>query len=217
MKRTISSVVPGSSRSGVKRARTVKARKPNKGDTLGRLTGKIAPSKTTLSLAPGPFTGKKYMTFIYENELTQLTTAAAFTHAQVMSNSLYDFDKNGVFGNKQPLYFDTMVTAAGPYRQYKVISWKTTYTVYNASVAILLLLLLFLHMGIVAILTAQLKSITGRALRDSILPRPKEDKTSELYPLQDMSMTCTLQSQEIMGWLELVQPTQEFPFMEESA
>jgi len=43
------------------------------------------------------------------------------------------------------------------------------------------------------------------------------DKTSELYPLQDMSMTCTLQSQEIMGWLELVQPTQEFPFMEESA
>jgi len=217
MKRTISSVVPGSSRSGVKRARTVKARKPNKGDTLGRLTGKIAPSKTTLSLAPGPFTGKKYMTFIYENELTQLTTAAAFTHAQVMSNSLYDFDKNGVFGNKQPLYFDTMVTAAGPYRQYKVISWKTTYTVYNASVAYPVTAFALPPHGIVAILTAQLKSITGRALRDSILPRPKEDKTSELYPLQDMSMTCTLQSQEIMGWLELVQPTQEFPFMEESA
>lgn len=104
-------------------------------DTLGRVSGKIAPSKTTLSLASGPFAGKKYMTFIYENELTQLSTAAAFTHAQVMSNSLYDFDKNGVFGNKQPLYFDTLVTAAGPYRQYKVISWKTTYTVYNASVA----------------------------------------------------------------------------------
>ena len=110
-------------------------RRGKKGNTLGRVSGKIAPSRTTLSLAPGPFAGKKYMTFIYENELTQLSTAAAFTHAQVMSNSLYDFDKNGVFGNKQPLYFDTLVTAAGPYRQYKVISWKTTYTVYNASVA----------------------------------------------------------------------------------
>jgi len=52
------------------------------------------------------------MTFIYERAYSAY--GAAFTHAQVMSNSLYDFDKNGVFGNKQPLYFDTMVTAAGP-------------------------------------------------------------------------------------------------------
>jgi len=104
-------------------------------DTLGKVTAKISPSRTTLSLASGPFAGKKLMTFLYENEFTALSAAAPFVHAQVMSNSLYDFDKNGVFGNKQPLYFDTLVTAAGPYRQYKVISWKTTYTVYNASVA----------------------------------------------------------------------------------
>lgn len=134
MKRTISSVVPGNTRA-YKKAKKATARKASKADTLGRVSGKIMPSRTTLALAPGPFAGKKIMTFIYENELTQLSTAAAFTHAQVMSNSLYDFDKNGVFGNKQPLYFDTLVTAAGPYRQYKVISWKTTYTVYNASVA----------------------------------------------------------------------------------
>lgn len=104
-------------------------------NVLGRISAKISPATTTLSRAPGPFAGKKVMTFLYENELTPLSVSAAFTHVQVMSNSLYDFDKNGVFGNKQPLYFDQLVTAAGPYRQFKVISWKTTYTVYNASVA----------------------------------------------------------------------------------
>jgi len=110
-----------------------------------------------------------------------------------------------------------MVTAAGPYRQYKVISWKTTYTVYNASVAYpVTAFALPPHMDS-SDLNSAAEVDNCRALRDSILPRPKEDKTSELYPLQDMSMTCTLQSQEIMGWLELVQPTQEFPFMEESA
>jgi len=74
---------------------------------------------------------------------------------------------------------------------------------------ILLLLLLFPH-GDSSDLNSAAEVDNWPALRDSILPRPKEDKTSELYPLQDMSMTCTLQSQEIMGWLELVQPTQ-FP------
>jgi len=34
---------------------------------LGRITGKVAPSSTTLSRAGGPFSGKKFVTFLYEN------------------------------------------------------------------------------------------------------------------------------------------------------
>jgi len=37
------------------------------------------------------------------------------------------------FGNKQPLYFDTLFTASGPYKQYKVHSWKATWTFVNTS------------------------------------------------------------------------------------
>lgn len=113
-----------------------KKRKTLKGSTiLGKITGKIEPSSTTLAKYPGPFQGKKYVTFIYENELTAITGATNLLVASVASNSLFDFDKHGgsCFGNKQPLYFDTLLSASGPYKVYKVISWKTTYTLVNTS------------------------------------------------------------------------------------
>jgi len=40
---------------------------------LGRITGRIAPSSTTLSKAGGPFSGKKYVTFLYENALSKVS------------------------------------------------------------------------------------------------------------------------------------------------
>ena len=33
------------------------------------------------------------------------------------------------FGNKQPLYYDALLSASGPYKNYKVNSWRTTYTI----------------------------------------------------------------------------------------
>ncbi len=84
-----------------------------------------------MSRARGPFSGKKYVTFLYENALTQVSGAANVITAILKPNCAFDFDQSGDFGNKQPLYYDTLLTASGPYRQYKVISWKTTYYFIN--------------------------------------------------------------------------------------
>lgn len=90
---------------------------------------------TTLRRQPdGPFPASKRITMVYENALTPISGAAAFLSKSVKYNSLYDFDNGtGDLGNKQPLYFDTLFTASGPYKQYKVHSWKATWTFVNTS------------------------------------------------------------------------------------
>lgn len=120
-------------------ARTYKRSKTNKGrarsvsrNTLGSLGGsKVTPSQTTLAKAPGPFLGKKFVDFIYENGLTKLGGATTFVPVQIVCNSAYDVDQSTYLGNKQPLYYDKLLTAAGPYLQYKVTSWRTTWTIVN--------------------------------------------------------------------------------------
>lgn len=110
-----------------------KARKDvNKSSVLGNLGGsRVSPSQTTLARAPGPFLGKKFVDFIYENGLTKLGGATTFIPVQIVCNSAYDVDSAGYLGNKQPLFYDKLLTAAGPYLQYKVVSWKTTWTIVN--------------------------------------------------------------------------------------
>lgn len=113
-----------------------KKRKMSKvSDNLGRISGKIPKGSTTLSRSLGPFSGKKYMTFLYENALTRSAAGVPTTTLNVQYNSLYDFDKTSLatFGNKQPLYYDTILTASGPYKSYQVISWKTKFTIVNAT------------------------------------------------------------------------------------
>lgn len=120
----------------LKRTKRIRKAPKQSSQILGRLTGVIPPSRTTLAQYPGPFTGVKKVTFIYENELTVVGGAANLLTAPHASNSLYDFDKSGsnCYGNKQPLYYDQLLDVSGPYRQYKVVSWKTTYTILNKSV-----------------------------------------------------------------------------------
>lgn len=96
-------------------------------------TGYVAPSRTTLANASGPFTNKFLTTFEYQNELTLMTGATNLTLLSVLYNSMFDFDKNGNFGNKQPLYYDQLLSASGPYKQYKVLSWVTTFTISNVT------------------------------------------------------------------------------------
>ena len=123
-------------KAGEPRTKPTKRRKTAKANTtLGRIAGKVAPSRTTMARAIGPFANKKFVTFIYENELTGSGAAAALTVLSTANNSLYDYDKTtgGIFGNKQPLYYDNLLSSSGPYKIYKVISWKTTYTIVNVS------------------------------------------------------------------------------------
>lgn len=102
-------------------------------NTLGRVTGRVGAASTTLARSAGPFTGKKLVTFLYENALRTAANATPLIVMSTKCNSAYDYDNGGYFGNKQPLYYDSLLTAAGPYRQYKVKSWKTTYTIINTT------------------------------------------------------------------------------------
>jgi len=72
---------------------------------LGRITGKVAPSSTTLSRAGGPFSGKKFVTFLYENALSKVSGGTNVVTVQVKPNDMYDYDNTGEAGNKQPLYY----------------------------------------------------------------------------------------------------------------
>lgn len=110
-------------------------KKPRSGNyVLGRLGGsKVAPSATTMARTPGPFQGKKIVDLVYENGLTPVGGAATFTAMAIVANGAYDVDVASLFGNKQPLYYDSLLTSSGPYQVYKVTSWRTTYTIYNGS------------------------------------------------------------------------------------
>jgi len=83
---------------------------------LGRITGKVAPSSTTLSRAGGPFSGKKFVTFLYENALSKVSGGTNVVTVQVKPNDMYDYDNTGEAGNKQPLYYDALLSASGPYK-----------------------------------------------------------------------------------------------------
>lgn len=114
----------------IKKAKISKARKGS--STLGRIAGKVSPGNTTLARSIGPFAERKFVTLEYKNAATTVGSAN-FLSLPVALNSAYDFDKTSgnYFGNKQPLYYDTLLTSSGPYKTYKVISWTTTYTIMN--------------------------------------------------------------------------------------
>lgn len=107
---------------------------PLKYDPMKRRKIKAKTSKTTLQKLPdGPFPRSKNTTLVYENALTSVAPAAALVALGTKPNSAYDYDNSSgaAFGNKQPLYYDALLTASGPYKNYKVNSWKTTYTIVN--------------------------------------------------------------------------------------
>lgn len=99
---------------------------------LGHYTP-IEPDKTTLARSLGPFQGKKFIELIYWQTPLLQTTTAGGTYLEVRPNSAFDYDVTGNLGNKQPMYYDALLNSSGPYKSYKVISWKTTWTFINAS------------------------------------------------------------------------------------
>lgn len=109
---------------------------PLKYQPMKRRKLKARASKTTLQRMPdGPFPRSKTVQLVYENALTTVAPAATFVALSTKPNSAYDYDNSSgaAFGNKQPLYYDTLLSVSGPYKNYKVNSWKTTYTIINDS------------------------------------------------------------------------------------
>lgn len=98
---------------------------------------KSVPRRTTLQRADGPlqpFPRSKVINLLYENSLTAGSFSGAATGTlSVKPNSAYDFDNGTSFGNKQPLYYDALFSGSGPYKNYKVDSWTTSYTIVNAA------------------------------------------------------------------------------------
>lgn len=120
--------------SSTKRKRSKSARKGRGSQILGKIgAAYVPPSRTTLAMSSGPFQAAKFMNFLYENALAKINPGMTLWAASYVNNDMYDFDKSGYFGNKQPLYYDALLSGTGPYKAYKVISWKTTFTIINAS------------------------------------------------------------------------------------
>ena len=84
------------------------------------------------SLGYSIFPKTKQCTLLFKD--TGVATSSGlvnYTVSRFRLNSLFDFDFENRFNDKQPLYFDTLLTATGPYRQYKVNAWKTTFKIVN--------------------------------------------------------------------------------------
>lgn len=87
-----------------------------------------------------PFPKVKYCKLVYKNPSSVFSTPGAiqdYNSLRIICNALYDFDYSNYFGDKQPLYFDQLCSAVGPYTNYKVTAWKTTIKLINASSKIL--------------------------------------------------------------------------------
>lgn len=101
---------------------------------LGNLGRSVVPvGSTTLARTVGPFSGRKYVTLVFESYPSARAPAAAVDSCFFNSNSAFAFDASGYIQNKQPLYYDQLLAATGPYKFYKVISWRTTFTFVNTS------------------------------------------------------------------------------------
>lgn len=69
----------------------------------------------------------------YNSTMARINPAAASYYASFILNGMFDFDVDNIVGNKQPLYMDTLLTADGPYKNYKVSSWTTKIEIHNYS------------------------------------------------------------------------------------
>lgn len=107
--------------------RKVKARF---GDT--KQPARIAKTSTTLAQYASPFPPIKKVNLVYENGLTAYAPGVAYGAIHLGLNDAYDVDKSGSYaGNKQPLFYDALLSGTGPYRQFRVVSWKTSFHVVN--------------------------------------------------------------------------------------
>lgn len=117
----------------------MKRKATSQGGRKGKRTWRFSPASrvaanaTTLAKVPTPFPPKKLTYLTYESNLSPaISPITGITGVvRIVATGLYDIDYDNYLGNKQPLYFDQLVSTNGPYRYYKVISWKTTWTIIN--------------------------------------------------------------------------------------
>lgn len=79
-----------------------------------------------------PFPVSKKTKMVYTYGYAQ-PASAAFDYFTIACNDMYDPDRTalGKLGNKQPTFFDAILSSSGPYKIFYVESWETTWTVIN--------------------------------------------------------------------------------------
>ena len=122
MKRAAGSSQGTSSTRPAKKAKYIKRKRSKK--------GKGTPEMYTKAQV---FPDVMNTTLRYNSNMVAVDVAAASTYYSFALNGMFDFDFDNVLGNKQPLYFDELVTNDGPYKNYKVGSWKTKIEIINDS------------------------------------------------------------------------------------
>ena len=92
------------------------------------------PKRTTQLLMSRslPFPVSKKTQMVYTYGYAQ-PASAAFDYFTIACNDMFDLDRTtlGKLGNKQPTFFDAILSSTGPYKNYYVESWETTWTVVN--------------------------------------------------------------------------------------
>ena len=120
------------------RSRKVRRTKPRKAPGA-RKSKTVTKTVTTMGRIPRPFGSKGPFPKIFNTQLVYKNPSATITslglssslYLNLCANNMFRFDTNANFGNKQPLFFDQLCSATGPYRWYKVNAWKTTIKLIN--------------------------------------------------------------------------------------
>jgi len=95
----------------------------------------IRKRRLNLPLSKGPFPKVMSTQLVYKNPSSTITSNGLlnYNYCQFNLNSLWDFDIANVLGNKQPLFYDQLLSSDGPYKNYKVNAWKTRIRFINLS------------------------------------------------------------------------------------
>lgn len=83
----------------------------------------------------GPFPRTMNTTMIYKQPSAVITSNGinSFKYVRFNANGMFDYDYDNLVSNKQPLYFDQLLSIDGPYRQYRVNAFKTRIKFINLS------------------------------------------------------------------------------------
>lgn len=135
MKRARSrSAVSTRNRKRVKRTREIFKRLAPKMVTSMALAKKQSKVLLKLPFIRSPFVPVLRTTFTYPPAPISVVGANITGDVWLVQlNSLFDFDFTNSFGNTQPLYYDQLLSALGPYKKYRVTAWRVKFIIDNVT------------------------------------------------------------------------------------
>lgn len=89
--------------------------------------------KLKIPMPINPFPPVMKTTMSYPVTSALYAPAASSGVTLVALNDIYDFDVSNNLGNTQPLFYDQVLSATGPYTKYRVTAWRVKFTIDNFS------------------------------------------------------------------------------------